>query len=72
MLFISLFLQLCTSELQIPLESFRSAGALTDSALDNYRNVCSMQEYYTGIIYLGTPTQAFHVIFDTGSSVRNI
>lgn len=42
------------------------------ATLENISNVTSIQMQYRGVIYLGSPPQAFDIIFDTGSSVTYI
>ena len=42
------------------------------TSLDNHENVRLIQRYYTGHVYIGSPSQKLSVIFDVGSSVMNI
>jgi hypothetical protein len=60
MLFISFLLLSSASSATIPVVTV---------SLDNLENVSATQKYYSGNIFVGSPTQKLQVIFDVGSAV---
>lgn len=58
---------------QVTMELYRSSALLQSQVdLKNIENVKPTQMQYKGKLSLGSPSQQFEVIFDTGSTVLNI